>query len=48
MINLLDTYYIPNYVTTLTHSFPMHPFSTPYGFLIFLGGKERVLWERMG
>ena len=42
---------------SLTHSFPMHPFSTsppsenirkPYGFLMFSGGRERVHWERMG
>ena len=34
----------------LTHSFPMHPFSTPYlpyGFLMFSVGRERVRWERM-
>ena len=38
----------------LTHSFPMHPFSTPrnirkpLAFLMFSGGRERVHWERMG
>ena len=33
----------------LTHSFPMHPFSTPWktcGFLMFSGGRERLHWER--
>ena len=39
---------------SLTHLFPMHPFSTPEnirkpcGFFMFLGGRERVHWERMG
>ena len=38
----------------LTHSFPKHPFSTPwkhqktYGFQMFSGGRERVHWEQMG
>ena len=41
-------------VAKLTHSFPMHPFSTPKnirkpsGFLMFSGGGERVHWERIG
>ena len=33
---------------SLTHSFPMHPFSTPFGFLMFSGDREGVHWERMG
>ena len=39
---------------TLTHSFPMHYFSTPWKhqkILLFSGvsgGRERVHWERMG
>ena len=33
---------------SLTHSFPMPPFSTHFGFLMFSGGRERVHWERMG
>ena len=36
----------------LTHSFPMHPFSTPWKhlktFVMFSGGRERVHWENMG
>ena len=32
----------------LTHSFPVPPFSTPYSFLTFSGGKERVHWEQIG
>ena len=32
----------------LTHLFPIHPFSTPYGFLRFSGGRERVHWEQEG
>ena len=38
----------------LTHSFLMHPFSTPenirkpYGFLTFSGGRKRVHWGQMG
>ena len=38
----------------LTHSFPMHLFSTPenkrkpHGFLMFSGVREREHWERMG
>ena len=32
----------------LTHLFPMHLFSTPYSFLMSLGGREKVHWERMG
>ena len=41
-------------LSCLTHSFPIHPFSTPphnpkpYGFLMFSGGRERVHWEQMG
>ena len=37
-----------------THSFPMHPFSTPenirkpYDFLMFSGGRKIAHWERMG
>ena len=40
--------------SSLTHSFPLLPFSTPekirkpYGFLMFSGGRGRVHWERMG
>ena len=40
--------------TSLSHLFPMHPFSTPctlslpYGFLMFSGGRESVNWEQMG
>ena len=30
----------------LTHLFPMHPSSTPWVFLMFSGGRERVHWER--
>ena len=37
----------------LIHLFPMRPFPPPenirkLGFLMFLGGKERVNWEQMG
>ena len=36
-------------VTPLTHSFPMHPFSTTgKHFLMFSGDRERVPWEQMG
>ena len=38
-------------IYTLTHSFPVHPFSNhwkPYGFLMFSGARERVHWEQMG
>ena len=34
----------------LTHSFPMHPFSTPWKhlmFLMFSGYRKRVYWEQM-
>ena len=36
-------------ILSLTHFFPMHPFSNTffYGFLMFSGGRERVHWERM-
>ena len=42
-----------NKKNTLTHLLPMHPFSNPenirkpYGFMIFSGGRENVLWEKM-
>ena len=26
----------------------MHSFSTPYGFLMFLGGRERLHFKRIG
>ena len=35
----------------LTHSFPMHPFSTPWKHqktVRFSGGRENVHWEKMG
>ena len=32
----------------LTHSFPMHPFSTPFLYLLFSGGRERMHWEQVG
>ena len=35
--------YLHVFSTKLTHSFPLHPFSTP-----FSGCRERVHWERMG
>ena len=35
-------------IIALTHMFPLHPFSTPYGFLMFSGGRERVHGEQMG
>ena len=42
-------------VLPLTHSFQMYPFYTPRKyqetvkfFLMFLGVRERVHWERMG
>ena len=31
-----------------TLSLPSENIRKPYGFLIFSGGRERVLWERMG
>ena len=43
--------------STLTHLFPMHPFSSPLKYQktlrfsdVFRGvdSRERVLWERMG
>ena len=39
-------------LTLLTYLFPLYPFSTPWkhqkkGFLLFLGGRERVHWEQM-
>ena len=48
-----------NYMLTqkicLTHSFPMHPFSTPWKHQktlrfsdVFREGRERVHWEQMG
>ena len=48
------TCFSQNLVQNLTYWFPMHPFSIPenirkpYSFLMFLGGKERVHWKRMG
>ena len=36
------------HVHELTHLFPMHPFSLPYGFLMFSGVRERLHWEQMG
>ena len=35
--------------TIITHSFPMHPFSTPllYSFLMFSAGRERVHWGQI-
>ena len=30
-----------------THSFPMHPFCTPW-IKMFSGGREKVHWEQMG
>ena len=32
---------------SLTHSFPIHPFSTPWKHQKTLQGRERVHWERM-
>ena len=31
-----------------TLSLPPENIRKPYGFLMFLGGKERMHWERMG
>ena len=45
---------INNLRIILTHSFPMHLFSTPENirkpqvFLMFSGGREKVHWEQMG
>ena len=32
----------------LTYLFPMNPFSTPFGFLMFSWGREMVHWQQMG
>ena len=59
LFNKFNDQYLANHqgpqpVDFLTHSFQMHPFSKPpenigkpYVFLIFLGVRERVHWERM-
>ena len=47
MSQLLEKHTIP----TLTHLFPMHPFSIVwkyYGFLMFSGGRKKVHWEQVG
>ena len=51
LLDNLSTHSLVCSYLSLTHSFAMHPFSTPwkhYGFLISSGGREKVHWERMG
>ena len=35
------------FMLSITSLFPINIFSTPYGFLMFSGGRERVKWEQM-
>ena len=35
-------------IVFLTHINPIHPISTPYGFLMFSEGRESAHWKQLG